>query len=146
MLELAGAYCEKRKQQSTVILWQPNPREQFQAELETRPSTHLTTTCSPQPAAICKTDEGPTGLAVDRVWSFWSLWRFRECVCVRGSLVLPGRGNATTLVCCTMSNVQEGTWGRYLTRRAPSWQRNPLQRRRAARFPPTHPPARIAFL
>lgn len=25
-----------------------------------------------------------------------------------------------------MSNVQEGTWGRYLTRRAPSWKRNPL--------------------
>lgn len=45
---------------------------------------------------------------------------------MRGSLVLPGRGNATTLVCCTMSDVQEGTWGRYLTRRAPSWKRNPL--------------------
>lgn len=45
---------------------------------------------------------------------------------MRGSLVLPGRGNATTLACCTMSNVQEGTWGRYLTRRAPSWKRNPL--------------------
>lgn len=81
MLELARAYCEKRKQQSTVILWQPNPREQFQAELETRPSTHLTTACSPQPAAICKTDKGPTGLAFDRVWSLWSLWKYREGAC-----------------------------------------------------------------
>lgn len=47
-------------------------------------------------------------------------------------LVLPGRGNCyhpATLVCCAMSNVQgwqEGTWGRYLTRRAPSWESNPL--------------------
>lgn len=70
MSELAGAYCEKRKQQSNVILWKPSPEEQFQAELETRPKDPSDHNLQPAACSYLQTDKGPTGLAVDRVWSF----------------------------------------------------------------------------
>lgn len=69
---LMRACCEKR-QQSAVFFGNQTQESSFKPNWRPRPSIHLTTGLQPAACSYLQTGKGPTGLAVDRVWRFWSL-------------------------------------------------------------------------
>lgn len=113
---LMRACCEKR-QQSAVFFGNQTQESSFKPNWRPRPSIHLTTGLQPAACSYLQTGKGPTGLAVDRVWRFWSLEKCgpsRKGKCFHIGLLY------------YVYIVRACTWGRYLGRQVPCWGRGLL--------------------